>query len=251
MKNQIIFTLFLLLASASYGQLGYLGKRTGIEVGGSSNHGVVGNLRLFYDYTEDKDILPPKVSIGIHRETKKGTIIHLIGTYNQLPNSQISSFNIQKSPGFEFQEIDTIWTQSNNMQFALGIRKYRELAPLGLYFEFLFKGNFVSNKSLYRAEERDKYTELNYFDSRVDFETVDGSSIIPEFGMSIGTTIPLNKIFLLDVGGSFNLSFGRYTGKFGDITKKENADSVHKILSSKKIFQTNLLELYVKIILFP
>lgn len=251
MKNQIILTLFILLASASYGQLGYLGKRTGIEVGVGTNHGVVGSLLTFNNYTEDNDILLPKLSAGLLRETKKGTVWHLVGTYHQLPNSHISSYQVEEGTEVVYKHIDTIWTQSNNLQFGLGMRKYRELAPLGLYFEFQFKANFISNKSLYRAEDIDEYISLNYFDKRVDFQTVERSSIIPEFGMQIGTTIPLNRIFAVDVGASLNFSFGRYRGKFGDITLLKNADSIHRIVSSKKIFQTNLLELYAKIILFP
>ena len=251
MKNQIIFILFILLASASYGQLGYLGKRTGIEVGVGTNQGVVGSLLTFNKYTEDNDVLLPKLSVGVLRETKRGAVLHLVGTYHQLPNSHISSYQVEEGIDVVFKQIDTIWTQSNNLQFALGMRKYRELAPLGLYFEFQCKANFISNKSLYRSEDIDEYTSLNYFDKRVDFETVERSSIIPEFGMSVGTTIPLNRVFAIDVGASVNFSFGRYTGKFGDITLMKNADSIHKILCSKKIFQTNLLELYAKIILFP
>ena len=75
--------------------------------------------------------------------------------------------------------------------------------------------------------------------------------MIPEIGFSMGTTIPLNDRVLLDVGGSLNLALGKFRDKDGDPNILPGHSDYHRIISSKKAFATNFLELYVNVILFP
>ena len=248
----ILFLLFVTaLTFNSYGQLGYLGHRVGIELGVGSNYPIVKNIREFHNYTVDDELLLPKVSFGIHRENRKGTIVHWQTCYNQLPNSRISAWKISGNGPTKFNVIDTAWTQSDNLLFSLGWRKFRELAPLGFYFELQLKSNVVFNRTLYRNENRTDYTDFNYFESSVSYREFKKVSMVPEVGLSMGATYPLNDLLILDVGAKFNVPLGKYKDKDGDPNKIPVSDLYHKILSSRKIFATNFLELYVNIIIFP
>lgn len=251
----ILKTLSLLMVvSVSFfgnGQHGYFGNRVGIEVGVGTNYSVGKNNRYFYDYVADKDLLLPKLNLGFHVANKNGKVIHWQAIYQPLPNSRISSWSVNETTGTNFNTIDTVWTKSDNLQLSWGFRKFRELAPLGVYFEFQLKSNFVVNKSLYRSEYRVDYTDINYFESSVEYDEFNNVSVIPEVGISIGANVPINDAMTLDVGGKLNVTMGKFKNKGGDYDQIPSSDVYHRILSSRKLFATNLIEVYVNIILFP
>ncbi|MCJ8289043.1 MAG: hypothetical protein HRT58_06470 [Crocinitomicaceae bacterium] len=248
----ILSLIFILSISCSVcGQLGYLGNRVGIELGVGTNYAVIKSNRIFHNYSIDDGLLLPKISFGIHRENRKGTIIHLQTIYNQLPNSQINAWKIVNNGPTKYNTIDTAWTQSDNLQLSLGWRKFRELAPLGLYFEFQMKSNIVFNETLYRSESRTDYTDFNYYESSVKYKESKQVSVVPEIGFAMGATYPLNDLLVLDIGAKFNLTLGKFRDKDGDIDEIPKSVLFHRILSSRKLFTTNFLELYVNIILFP
>ena len=251
MKLILSFILILSISFFGYGQLGYLGKRVGVEFGVGSNYAVFNNSKEFHNYTVDKQFLLPKLSFGIHKENTKGTIMHWQAVYNQLPNSEISSWSVKSSLGSDRNDIDTVWTKSDNLQFSLGFRKYKELAPIGFYIELQFKSNIVVNKSVYREENRMDFVDLNYFQSTVKYSDLSNVSVIPELGFSMGATYPMNDFMTLEIGGRFNLVLGKFRDKDGDVNLIPDTDTFHRILSSRKVFATNLIEQYASIILFP
>lgn len=251
MRN-LLFLLFVISFSInSYGQLGYLGKRTGVEFGMASNYPLIANTREFHGYTVDDDILLPKFSLGIHRENKKGNFAHWQLVYCQLPNSRINAWMVKGDGPTKLNVIDTAWTKSDNLQISLGWRKFRELAPLGLYFELQFKSNIVFNSTTYRNENRTEYTDFNYYSSSVSYKEYSKVSAVPEIGLSLGANFPINEGLLLDVGTKLNLVVGRFRDKKGDPDEIPEIDLMHRILSSRKLRTSNLFEVYVNIILFP
>ena len=146
---------------------------------------------------------------------------------------------------------DNLFTQILPLQLSLGFKRFRDLAPLGFYFEFQLKSNVVFNKSLYRSEYRIDYTDINYFESWVKYKEYKNVSVVPEVGIAIGANYPINDFMTLDVGGKFNLALGKFRDKDGDLNQIPKPEIYHRILSSRKLFVTNLFELYVNVILFP
>jgi hypothetical protein len=246
----VAFFVIYFVSFQSLSQLGYLGKRFGVELGVASNFSLF-NSRDFHNYEADEDILLPKFSIGVNRENKRGTVVHWRMMYNQLPNSQVSSLLSTPAGATVTTEIDSAWTKSNNLQFSIGYRKYRELSPLGLYFEFQFECNVVFNRSLLYSERLVEYPELNYFERTIGYKYIEETSFIPEIGLSLGSSYPLSNKFIIDYGGRLNITLGKFRDKGGNKDELPDSSTLHRILSSRKSFAHNFLEFYVNIILFP
>jgi len=251
MRITLVISFILSVSFIGYSQLGYMGKRVGIEIGVGSNNTVFGNSYWLYNYTVERDLLLPKLNFGLIHANRTGTVFRLAVLYSQLPNSHVSSFREGWQVSTNSREIDTIWTASENIQWGLGIRKYYGLAPLGMYYEFQWKTNFVFNRSLRRSETQIDYLDNNYSETVVSYDENRSVSIIPEFGFSLGTSIPLGERSLFEFGGNLNFAIGRFRDKQGSYNMIPEWSMYNRIVSSRKVFTTNILEVYARFILFP
>ncbi len=256
MIKKLIIVGFILLAFHSEAQFGYIGNKSVVSFGITSNYGLIKQSKGQYNYISDSSLCLPKFSIGLQRENKKGRVIYLEGAYQQLPNSLMQTRTMVPDPSVSYglhntYYYDSLFTRSDNIKFTYGIRSFRELSPLGLYFDFRMSLNSVVNKSLLKSTRVIYYDDYNYTYNSETRITRSGLVFLPEIGFGIGKIVPINKRTAFDYGARFNLVFGKYRNKnAGSDPRIEVLSISHQIVSSKKLTTANLIEVYASFNIF-
>lgn len=232
------------------GQNGYIGRRFAFQFGVGTNFSLIKHTNRFENYFTEKGILIPKLTVGIFKENSKGNSIILELTYNQLPNSLITAEKIEEKGFFGtyyiYSKHDSLFTKSDNIKLTYGFRRYKELGPLGRYFDFRFCTNLTFNTSLFKSEVKESYIDYNIYNSTITKIVTSSEIFSPQLTFGFGKVIPLNKRMALDFGARGSLFIGRTSG----FSSFDDPILYHRIISLKKLISTNLFELYVNILLF-
>jgi len=249
--RSIIIILFLLTSLSLEAQLGYLGRRTSLSLGLGSNY-VFGTPFTIYEEEIDNKLVLPRFNFGLNRENRKGRIVRLEGSYQELPDIQLSYFwNFTgHAPNIYEEKIETALIRATNYRILYGLRFFQDLAPLGMYYELRFAIDYIKCQSYQTATWTTFYPTISLSEGFTSSAIYSANYYIPEIGFQVGHIFPLNRRLALDIGSAFNINFG------GVLKKNRPYDlrspSIHqKIAGSKLLTRSNILELHLNLIIFP
>ncbi len=237
------FIMITSLSNTAFSQGKYLGKKNSFSFGLATNFRLMTvNVPSNLDF--GNDLLLPKISLGYLRNRKRN-IINIQAHYMALQNS----YAFGNPKGFSSSTtIDSTQARSDNFKLNFGVKKYRNIAPVGFYFHISVGANFVFNK----VERKTTTKNLN-LDGSGYFETneIQNASImttIVEFPFGFGYSYPINKRFILDYGAKMSVYFTK-SYKSEEPFKLSDKKNL-RYANSKNLFQSNLFEFYVNIQLF-
>lgn len=247
--KRLLCTLFLLIAFASNAQLGYLGRRTSFSFGLGTNYMLTVPSTRHYEVEVDDRLVLPKLSFGLQRENKKGRIVRLEGTYQQLPDLRFIENTEQAQSTTSIYSDETALIRSSNIRFLYGLRVFRGLAPLGIYNEFRLAVNYAQSQAYYSSKTTTVYPGISLYEVQTNDRIYEGNFWIPEIGYQFGGVIPLNKRLALDIGGAFNINLG-WVKRSNQKPSLSDEEQFQKLSIAKRLTQSNLFELHINLLIF-
>jgi len=268
--------LFLIQLNAVKAQIpGFLGEKNLLGAGITYNPPFTGYNDEYIRDNAYKQTLPPKFQIEYERVIGTRKSVFINASHYSMMNSRFHVTFEEIEDAYHMSWVtDTFKLRSNMQSINIGMKFYKELAPISKYFSMSIGVNYCKSK-VYPTTYIQQYELLyaNDYDGWNDDRTKIGEALyndtifvrkdqIISFSITRGYKKIVNEHIVLDYGVRGHIFFGKYHFRDDDddyyygssninslqeYNHRENIDEIIAYIHNKRAYLTHIFELYLTV----